>query len=93
MNINPDTRLAVEIVPIDRVFLSPSNPRHNDAGVEPLMKSLQRFGWQQPIVAKPDGEVLAGNARLKAAKRLGMTTVPVVWFSGSERCRRLRESA
>jgi ParB-like chromosome segregation protein Spo0J len=46
--------------------------------------SIQRFGWQQPIVAKPSGELIAGNTRLKAAKALGMTTVPVVWFEGAD---------
>jgi DNA modification methylase len=76
--------LAVEWVAIDRVFLSPSNPRRNDQAVEPVAASLRRFGWQQPVVAKPSGEVIAGNTRLKAAKHLGMSAVPVVWFEGSD---------
>jgi DNA modification methylase len=76
--------LAVEWVPLSRVFLSPTNPRLNDQAVEPVAASLRRFGWQQPIVAKPSGEVIAGNTRLKAAKQLGMTEVPVVWFEGSD---------
>jgi DNA modification methylase len=76
--------LAVEWVAIERVFLSPSNPRRNDQAVEPVAASLRRFGWQQPVVAKPSGEVVAGNTRLKAAKSLGMTEIPVVWFAGSD---------
>ena len=76
--------LAVEWVPLDRVFLSPSNPRKNEEAVDHVAASLRRFGWQQPVVAKRTGEVIAGNTRLKAAKSLGMTTVPVVWFEGSE---------
>jgi len=46
--------------------------------------SLRRFGWQQPIVARPSGEVVAGNTRLKAAQSLGMTEVPVWWFEGDD---------
>jgi DNA modification methylase len=76
--------LAVEWVPLARVYLSPTNPRLNDQAVEPVAASLRRFGWQQPLVAKPSGEVIAGNTRLKAAKSLGMSTVPVVWFDGSD---------
>ncbi len=79
-----EVRLQVQWVPIDRLFGNPSNPRLNDAAVEPVAASLRRFSWRQPIVAKPSGEVIAGNTRLKAAHLLGMSEVPVVWFEGSD---------
>lgn len=78
------TRLCVEWVPVTRVFLSPSNPRHNDEAVPQVAASLRRFGWQQPIVARKSGEVIAGNTRLKAAQSLGFGEVPVVWFEGND---------
>jgi DNA modification methylase len=74
----------VETVPIDRLHCSPTNPRRNDAAVPHVEASLRRFGWQQPIVARRTGEVIAGNTRLKAAQKLGMTEVPVWWFEGSD---------
>jgi len=74
----------VDIVPISRLYCSPSNPRHNDAAVPHVAASLRRFGWQQPIVARRTGEVIAGNTRLKAAQQLGMTEVPVWWFDGTD---------
>ena len=76
--------LQVEWVPIERLFGNPANPRINDPAVEPVASSIRRFGWRQPVVAKPSGEVIAGNTRLKAAKSLGMEEVPVVWFEGSD---------
>lgn len=76
--------LQVAWVPIERVFGNPANPRINDAAVDPVAASLRRFGWRQPVVAKRTGEVIAGNTRLKAAARLGMTEVPVVWFDGPD---------
>jgi hypothetical protein len=79
-----EQKLSVEWVATSRVYLSPSNPRVNDKAVEPVAASLRRFGWQQPIVARPTGEVIAGNTRLKAATKLGQTTVPVVWFDGTD---------
>ena len=79
-----ENALSVEYVAIDKVFCSPANPRVNDPAVPHVAASLKRFGWQQPIVAKPSGEVIAGNTRLKAAQSLGMTVVPVVWFDGSD---------
>jgi len=74
----------VEIVPITRLFCSPTNPRKNDAAVPHVAASIRRFGWQQPIVARRSGEVIAGNTRLKAAQELGMKDVPVWWFDGSD---------
>jgi DNA modification methylase len=79
-----EQKLTVDWVPLTRVYLSPSNPRINDSAVEPVAASLRRFGWQQPIVARPSGEVIAGNTRLKAASKLGHTLVPVVWFDGTD---------
>jgi len=78
------TRLSVEWVPIDHVRLNPANPRLNDEAVPHVAASLKRFGWQQPVVAKRTGEVIAGNTRLKAAISLGMDQVPVVYFDGPD---------
>lgn len=74
----------VETIPISRLYCSPTNPRKNDEAIPHVAASLRRFGWQQPIVARRTGEVIAGNTRLKAAQGLGMTEVPVWWFDGSD---------
>ena len=71
-------------MPVERLRLNPANPRINDPAVPHVAASLRRFGWQQPVVAKRSGEVIAGNTRLKAATSLRMTQVPVVWFDGSD---------
>jgi DNA modification methylase len=57
----------------------PANPRkHSDRQLKSLAKSIQTFGFNIPIAVNADMQVLAGHARLEAAKRLGMTQVPVV---------------
>ncbi|HGY91960.1 MAG TPA: DNA methylase [Planctomycetes bacterium] len=76
--------LTVQWVNTTDLFCSPSNPRHNEDAVPHVTSSLRRFGWQQPIVAKPSGEVIAGNTRLKAALSLEEPQVPVVWFEGTD---------
>ena len=76
--------LTVELVDVDKLFCSPSNPRINEPAVPHVADSIRRFGWQQPIVAKRNGEVIAGNTRLKAAKSLGHDRVPVAWFDGTD---------
>jgi hypothetical protein len=77
-------KLTVETVAVDRLFCSPANPRRNDPAVPYVAASIRRFGFRQPIVARPSGEVIAGNTRLKAALSLGLTEVPVAWFDGSD---------
>jgi ParB family transcriptional regulator, chromosome partitioning protein len=43
-----------------------------------LLTSLKRFGLLQPIVVKPDGEVVIGQRRAEAAKVTGLKEVPVI---------------
>jgi ParB-like chromosome segregation protein Spo0J len=74
----------VDLAPIDKLFCSPTNPRQNDASIPHVAASLRRFGWQQPVVARRTGEVIAGNTRRLAAQHLGMTEVPVWWFDGTD---------
>ncbi|TAH39415.1 MAG: hypothetical protein EYC70_01125 [Planctomycetota bacterium] len=72
--------LQVEWVAIERLALNPANPRINDPAVPHVAASLRRFGWQQPVVAKRSGEVIAGNTRLKAARSQHMAThASAVW--------------
>lgn len=72
--------LVVEQVPIDRLRPDPSNPRQiSAAALDDLTRSLQEFGNVQPLVALLDGMVVGGHQRLVGLRRLGFTTVPVVW--------------
>lgn len=71
-----------EWVDIDRVRGWDKNPkRHPEAQVKDLVKSIKRFGWGAPLLARPNGELIAGHGRLEAAKQLGLTKVPVRWMN------------
>ena len=69
--------MNIEMRPIDDVRPYPRNPRRNDTAVAAVARSLEAFGWRQPVVVDPDGVVVVGHTRLKAAKQLGWTEVPV----------------
>lgn len=59
--------------------LATDNPRRiPDRAIEIVALSLQRFGWQQPLVVDGRNTVVAGHTRLLAARRLGLPEVPVV---------------
>lgn len=68
----------IKEVPISDVKPYENNPRDNDGAVEATAKSIKEFGWQQPIVVDKDMVVIAGHTRLKAAKKLGFSKVPIV---------------
>ena len=71
---------AHAVVPIDGVHESPSNPRTiSQTAVDRVARSLRRFGWKQPIVADEHGEIVVGHTRHRAAVKLGLTEVPVVY--------------
>lgn len=74
-----DERLKVEYVGIDTIKPYKRNPRKNDAAVDAVAASIREFGFQQPIVCDMDGVIIVGHTRLKAAKKLGLKTVPVVY--------------
>ena len=78
---NPVTPLpAHTVVPIDGVHESPANPRTiSQTAVDRVARSLRRFGWKQPIVADEHGEIVVGHTRHRAAVKLGLTEVPVVY--------------
>jgi len=73
--------LTIKHVPIADLRPDPFNPRRiADAELEALTRSIREFGLIDPIIARrEDRTVIGGHQRLLAARRLGMTTVPVVF--------------
>lgn len=70
--------LQHETWPIDKLIEYARNPRKNDHAVDRVAAAIREFGFRVPVVAKSDGTVVDGHLRLKAAKKLGLTEVPVV---------------
>ena len=69
--------MKVENWKIERVKPYDKNPRKNDQAVDSVVKSLQEFGFRQPLVVDKNGVLIVGHTRLKAAVKLGMKEVPV----------------
>src|ERR1700758_3102645 len=68
----------IEIWPIEKLVFYARYPRKNDAAVDRMCASIREFGFKIPVLARSDGEVVDGHLRLKAARKLGMTEVPVI---------------
>src|SRR5579871_2708548 len=71
--------LAVQRWPIDKLIPYARNARtHSDEQVAQVAASIIEFGWTNPILVGADGVIIAGHARLAAARKLKMTEVPVI---------------
>src|ERR1700758_4094077 len=68
----------IQIWPIERLVEYPRNPRKNDAAVDRMCASIREFGFKIPCLVRSDGEIVDGHLRLKAARKLGLTEVPVI---------------
>lgn len=82
-------KTSLSEIPIGKIVPNPHQPRLNfdDAKLEELARSIKEHGILQPLVVSQSGdqyELIAGERRLQAAKRVGLETVPVVIRDASE---------
>jgi DNA modification methylase len=74
--------LLVESWPIARLLPYIRNARtHSPEQLAQVAASIRQFGWTNPILVGADGVVIAGHARLVAARQLGLDEVPVIVLS------------
>lgn len=55
-----------------------NNPRKNDDAVEKVALSISAFGFKVPLVIDSNNVIVTGHTRLRAAKKLGIATVPCI---------------
>lgn len=74
----------MEIINVSIADIAPyeNNPRKNDQAVEIVAKSIKEFGFLVPIILDDKNVIVAGHTRIKAAIKLGMTNVPVIYTEG-----------
>ncbi|OYX48792.1 MAG: DNA methylase N-4 [Alphaproteobacteria bacterium 32-64-14] len=71
--------LEVTLTPIALLKPSLSSARtHSKKQIGQIAKSIETFGWTNPILTDEDNRVMAGQARLEAAKQLGLLEVPTI---------------
>ena len=72
-------KVKVEMLEIDKIKPYWRNPRkHTDKQIEALKKSIEKYGFTQPIVVDKDYTIIIGHGRYVAAKELGLKKVPVI---------------
>ena len=71
--------LKVERWPLERLIPFSRNSRtHSDTQIAEIAGSIAAFGFVNPVLVGPDQVIIAGHARVLAARKLGLTEVPVI---------------
>jgi len=65
------------MAPLDSITPYHNNPRVNSDAVASVARSIEEFGFRQPIVIDLDRVIIVGHTRYLAAKKLGLIRVPV----------------
>jgi len=71
--------LKIETWPIERLIPYARNARlHSETQVAQIAASIAEFGFNNPVLAEPHGGIIAGHARMLAARKLGRAEIPVI---------------
>lgn len=74
-------RANVVYISVDQLFDSPNNPRiHPKGQIKQIEASIDEFGFTNPVLIATDHMIIAGHARVKAAKNLGYKEVPCLYL-------------
>lgn len=72
-------KLKVEYVSTDELVTYENNAKiHTGEQIEQIKKSIQEFGFNDPIAVWKDNVIIEGHGRLIAAKELQMESVPII---------------
>jgi len=69
----------MEYIEIDK--LKPyefNNKKHPEKQLTALTNSIKRFGFDSPVIIDKDNVIIAGHARVTAAKKAGLDKVPII---------------
>jgi DNA modification methylase len=71
--------LSFAYLPIVQLKPDPNNARqHSAKQIRQIAKSIETFGFNVPLLVDAEGNVIAGHARLLAAKGFGWDQVPTI---------------
>lgn len=71
--------LKIKFIETNKLKANRKNPRkHTQKQIEMLEKSIEWFGWVNPIIVDKNYNILAGHLRYEVAKKKGIEKVPVI---------------
>ena len=72
----------IDIIALEQLIANARNARtHSDQQISELAASMRAFGFMVPVLVDSEGIIMAGHARVLAARQLGLERVPVIVVS------------
>jgi DNA modification methylase len=84
MELSKQQKTEIELAnwPIERLIPYARNARsHSAAQIAQIAASIHQFGFNNPVLVDPEGDIIAGHGRVLAARKLGLIEVPVIVLS------------
>src|SRR5215217_4250944 len=74
--------MAIEPMRVGNLRPYAKNARtHSKKQIKQIARSIERFGFTNPVLISDENEIIAGHGRVEAAKLLGRTDVPTIRLS------------
>lgn len=71
--------LNVEYIKTDSLKEYERNAKlHPEEQVKQIIRSIEKFGFNDPVAVWKDNEIIEGHGRLLAAKELGIEEIPII---------------
>lgn len=78
-NVKPPSAPEIRMWTVDELIPYARNSKlHPPEQIDLIVQSIEQFGFTIPVLAFHDGTIIAGHGRVIAAKKIGMTHVPVI---------------
>jgi ParB-like nuclease domain len=82
------SRLAVTYLTVSDLAPGPRNARtYPKRQIDQIRRSIEAFGFTNPIPADPDGRIIASCSRLQAARLMGLSLRPAAQRNRGRHCR------
>ena len=71
-------KIKTEVIELKEIKEYANNPRKIKKAIDPVMKSIKKFGYSNPIIINKDNVILAGHTRLEALRKTGAVKAEVI---------------
>lgn len=71
----------IQRIKIEEIVPYENNPRYNENAIDKVAKSIQEFGFTNPILLDKDNVIIAGHTRYEASKKLGINEVDCIYLT------------
>lgn len=72
-------KLEIKYVKLNDIKPYNKNPRLNEEAIPYVMKSIQEFGFRNPVILDKNNIIVCGHTRVESAKRLEIKEIPCLY--------------